>query len=100
MSKPLLDQAIYKFIDAKLSKDGRITSVDVSKAFGLGRQKVSSVFTKYRSDYPRNMYHSVNKKCYLRGNLFEANALGDTLPETFLDAVSVVFPQTKVKVKL
>lgn len=39
MSRPLLDQAVYKFIDARLFKDGRITSVDVSRAFGLGRQK-------------------------------------------------------------
>lgn len=59
-----LDQAVYKFIDVKLSKDGRIISVDVSNAFGLGRQKVSSVVNKYRTDYPKNMHHAFHQKCY------------------------------------
>lgn len=91
MSRPLLDQAVYKFIDAKLSKDGRITSVDVSKAFGLGRQKVSGVFTKYRNDYPQNMRHDVHEKCYVRGDDFNAVLLINVSPEEYLNAVSVVF---------
>ena len=91
MSRPLLDQAVYKFIDAKLSKDGRITSVDVSRAFGLGRQKVSSVFTKYRTDYPKNMHHDVHQKCYVRGCDFEAAQLNPTSPDDYLNAVNVVF---------
>ncbi|MFM2611753.1 hypothetical protein [Vibrio campbellii] len=91
MSRPLLDDVICKFIDAKLSKDGSITTVDVSKAFGLGRQKVSSVFTKYRNDHPQNMHHDVLKKCYVRSDNFEAKQLINVSPEKYLNAVSVVF---------
>lgn len=91
MSRPLLDQAVYKFIDAKLSKDGRITSVDVSNAFGLGRQKVSSVFTKYRTDYPKNMHHDFHRKCYVRGNDFKAYLLTTHSPEEYINAVGVIF---------
>ncbi|CAH6980083.1 conserved hypothetical protein [Vibrio chagasii] len=91
MSRPLLDEAIYKYIDAKLSKEGRITSVDVSKAFGLGRQKVSSVFTKYRNEHPQNMHHDLYKKCYVRGDNFNTELLNNISPEEYLNAVCVVF---------
>ena len=72
MSRPLLDQAVYKFIDAKLSK-------------------VSGVFTKYRNDYPQNMRHDVHEKCYVRGDDFNAVLLINVSPEEYLNAVSVVF---------
>ncbi|RZQ33205.1 hypothetical protein [Vibrio vulnificus] len=91
MSRPLLDEAVLKFIDAKLCKDGSITSTQVSKAFGLGRQKISSLFTKYRNDYPENMHHDVTKKCYVRGENFAAHLLARVTPEEYLNAVVIVF---------
>ncbi|EHD2249053.1 hypothetical protein JRK27_004357, partial [Vibrio vulnificus] len=63
----------------------------VSRAFGLGRQKVSSVFTKYRTDHPKNMHHDVHQKCYVRGCDFEAAQLNPISPDDYLNAVSVVF---------
>ncbi|MER0262598.1 hypothetical protein ABRZ80_20520 [Vibrio vulnificus] len=91
MSRPLLDEAVLKFIDAKLLKDGSITSKQVSKAFGLGRQKISSLFTKYRNDYPDNMHHDLTQKCYVRGEKFTAHLLTKATPEDYLNAVAIVF---------
>ncbi|AZS26307.1 hypothetical protein DYL72_15470 [Vibrio anguillarum] len=95
MSRPLFDEAVCKFIDAKLSKDGSITTVDVFNAFGLGRQKVSRIFTKYRNDHPHNMHHDVHQKCYVRGDDFEAVQLISVSPEEYLNAVCVVFGEQK-----
>ena len=91
MSRPLLDEAVLKYVDAKLALDGHIKTNDVGEAFGLGRQKVSKVFTEYRSTFPANMYHDVKAKCYVRGDKFKTHYLGDTLPDDYLDAVAVVF---------
>ncbi|MCR9845829.1 hypothetical protein [Vibrio antiquarius] len=85
-----LDQAVYKFIDVKLSKDGRIISVDVSNAFSFWRQKVRSVVTKYRTDYPKNMHHAFHQKCYLCGNDFKAHLLTTHSPEEYINAVGVI----------
>ncbi|HCE4694621.1 TPA: hypothetical protein NGU23_004228 [Vibrio parahaemolyticus] len=91
MSRPLLDDAVFKFIDAKLLIHGCITTVDVSKAFGLGRQKVSGLFTKYRNAHPHNMHHDVHQKCYVRDDTFDAGYLTNISPNAYLDAVYVVF---------
>lgn len=91
MSRPLLDEAIFKYIDAKLSKDGHITTVDVSRAFGLSRQKVSKLFTKYRNEHPINMYRDLHKKCYVKGDDFKAERLRSTSPEEYLNAICIVF---------
>lgn len=47
MSKPLLDDAVLKLIDAKLLLNGHVTSKDIYRHLGLGRQKVSKVFQDY-----------------------------------------------------
>lgn len=91
MSRPLLDEAVLKYVDAKLALDGQIKTNDVAQAFGLGRQKISKLFTEYRSVFPSNMYHDVNAKCYVRGERFKTHYLGDTLPANYLAAVAIVF---------
>lgn len=91
MSRALLDEAVLKFIDAKLSIEGRITSTEVINAFGLGRQKISSLFTQYRGLCPNNMHHDVSLKCYVRGDKFKAKLLTNKTPEDYLQAVEIIF---------
>nr|WP_275660736.1 hypothetical protein [Vibrio mediterranei] len=71
--------------------DGRITSTDVIQVFGLGRQKVSALFTRYRVDYPENMYHDVKQKCYVVHDTFKAGLPSDSSPDDYLRAVNIVF---------
>ncbi len=91
MSKSLLDEPIFKYIDAHLSVYGHIKSNDVCSAFGLGRQKVSGVFTAYRAKFPLNMTHNVHEKCYMANETFKVNLLGNTKPQDYINAVNLVF---------
>lgn len=91
MSRALLDEAVLKFVDATLLIDGRITTRNVANAFGLGRQKISGLFTKYRELFPLNMHHDFNQKCYVRGKSFEANLLTEHSPEDYISAVNIIF---------
>lgn len=91
MSRALLDEAVLKYVDAKLAVAGQIKTNDVAEAFGLGRQKISRIFTEYRTVFPANMHHDVNAKCYVRGEKFKTHYLGKTLPDDYIAAVAVVF---------
>lgn len=92
MSKRLLDDAVLKYIDAKLMRDGNITTVDVSKAFDLSRQKASALFTVYREQRPDNMFHCVKRRKYIKGKGFEAYKLPVMVsPEKYLESVRIVF---------
>lgn len=91
MSKRLLDDAVFKFIDAKLIIDGRITSTEVTRAFGLGRQKVSALFGVYRASCPENMRHDTVQRCYVRCDGFKSFKLTDVDPHDYTSAVSIVF---------
>ena len=87
----LLDDVIFKFIDAKLISDGRIKTNDVCSVFGIGRQKVSATFTKYRKANPKNMKHDINEKCYVIKKGFLAANIKQEEAEEYLKAVRVVF---------
>ncbi|WP_240997482.1 hypothetical protein [Vibrio owensii] len=62
MSKPLLDDAVLKLIDAKLLLNGHVTSKDIYRHLGLGRQKVSKVFQDYLAANPASMVYVPAKK--------------------------------------
>ncbi|WP_242507072.1 hypothetical protein [Vibrio vulnificus] len=62
MSRPLLDDAVLKLIDAKLILNGHVTSKDIYRHLGLGRQKVSKVFQDYLSANPGSMVYVPSKK--------------------------------------
>lgn len=87
----LLDDVIFKFIDAKLWRDGRITSTDVCDAFNIGRQKVSATFTKYKQANPNNMTHDVIERCYVIMDSFQASSIKQEDADEYLKAIYIVF---------
>lgn len=91
MSRPLLDDAVLKLIDAKLVINGNITTKDVYFHLGLGRQKVSKVFQDYLAQNPNSMVHVPAKRKYIATESFKPHFLGDTDAKAFIDALVVVF---------
>ncbi|MGF1905315.1 hypothetical protein [Aliivibrio salmonicida] len=91
MSRPLLDDAVLKLIDAKLVINGNITSKDVYFHLGLCRQKVSRVFQDYLAQNPDSMVYVPSKKKYIATESFKPHFLGDTNAGAFIDALIVVF---------
>ena len=91
MSRPLLDDAVLKLIDAKLVINGNITTKDVYFHLGLGRQKVSRVFQDYLAQNPNSMAHVTAKRKYIATESCKPHFLGDTDAKAFIDALVVVF---------
>lgn len=65
MSKALLDDTVLKLIDTKLVLNGSVTSKDVYRHLGLGRQKVSKVFQDYLAANPDSMVYVPAKRKFL-----------------------------------
>ncbi len=91
MSKPLLDDVVLKLIDAKLTLNGHVTSKDVYRHLGLGRQKVSKVFQDYLAANPDSMIYVPAKKKYIATDSFKSVFLGDVKAGEFVDALITVF---------
>lgn len=91
MSKALLDEAVLKLIDAKLALNGSVTSKDVYRHLGLGRQKVSKVFQDYLAANPDSMVYVTAKRKYIASPDFKPHFLGDTKAGEFVDALITVF---------
>ncbi|GIU21029.1 hypothetical protein [Shewanella sp. MBTL60-007] len=91
MSRALLDDVVKKLIDAKLVLNGSVTSVDIYRHTGLGRQKVSKLFQEYLSANPNAMTYMPGQRKYIANDSFEPCFLGDTKAGEFIDALIVVF---------
>lgn len=91
MSRPLLDDVVLKLIDAKLCLNGHVTSVDIYRHLGLGRQKVSKCFQDYLAANPDAMVYVPSKKKYIASQSFKPRFLGETKAGEFVDAVITVF---------
>lgn len=91
MSRPLLDDVVLKLIDAKLILNGSVTSVDIYRHLGLGRQKVSKVFQIYLESNPDSMIYSPKKKKYVVTPTFQPAFLTEQKAGEFIDALIVVF---------
>lgn len=91
MSKALLDDAVLKLIDAKLMLNGCVTSKDIYRHLGLGRQKVSKVFQYYLEKNPNSMVYVPSRKKYIASPTFKPCFLGDIKAGEFVDALMVVF---------
>lgn len=91
MSRPLLDDAVLKLIDAKLVLNGHVTSQDIFRHLGLGRQKVSKVFQDYLAANPDSMIYVPAKKKYIATDSFNPCFLGDVKAGEFVDALITVF---------
>ena len=91
MSRPLLDDAVLKLIDAKLMLNGHVTSKDIYRHLGLGRQKVSKVFQYYLAANPDSMIYVPAKKKYMVTDSFKPCFLGEVKAVEFVDALITVF---------
>lgn len=91
MSRPLLDDAVLKLIDAKLMLNGHVTSKDIYRHLGLGRQKVSKVFQYYLAANPDSMIYVPAKKKYMVTDSFKPCFLGEVKVGEFVDALITVF---------
>lgn len=91
MSRPLLDDAVLKLIDAKLLLNGHVTSKDVYHHLGLCRQKVSKVFQDYLAANPDSMIYVPAKRKYMATDSFKPCFLGDVKAGAFVDALITVF---------
>ncbi|NOH36586.1 hypothetical protein [Vibrio chagasii] len=91
MSRPLLDDAVLKLIDAKLALNGHVTSVDIYRHLGLSRQKVSKVFQDYLAANPDSMHYVPAKRKYMASQSFKPCFLGDVPAGVYVDALTVVF---------
>lgn len=91
MSRPLLDETVKKLIDAKLVLNGSVTTVDIFRHLGLGRQKVSKVFQDYLAENPDAMTYVPSKKKYIANASFQPRFLAEVKAGEFVDALTVVF---------
>lgn len=91
MSRPLLDDVVLKLIDAKLLLNGHVTSKDIYRHLGLGRQKVSKVFQGYLAANPDSMIYVPAKGKYMATESFKPFFLGDVKAGEFVDALITVF---------
>ncbi len=91
MSRSLLDDTVLKLIDAKLVLNGHVTSKDIYRHLGLGRQKVSKVFQYYLAANPDSMCYVPAKKKYMATDSFTPYFLGDVKAGEFVDALTIVF---------
>ncbi|WP_105903634.1 hypothetical protein [Vibrio gangliei] len=91
MSRPLLDETVLKLIDAKLALNGHVTSKDIYRHLGLGRQKVSKVFQDYLSANPDSMIYVPAKRKYIATSSFKPCFLGEVKAGEFVDALTIVF---------
>ncbi|EGU0150149.1 hypothetical protein JFQ72_004395 [Vibrio parahaemolyticus] len=91
MSRPLLDDTVLKLIDAKLLLNGHVTTKDIYRHLGLGRQKVSRVFQDYLEASPDSMIYVPAKKKYMASDSFKPCFLGDVKAGEYIDALITVF---------
>lgn len=91
MSRALLDNVVLKLIDALLIKNGHITSRDVYKYVGFGRQKVSALFQIYLSTNPNSMSYVPSKKKYIASESFNPRFLHEDDAEIFIQSLEIVF---------
>ena len=91
MSRPLLDDVVLKLIDAKLALNGHVTTVDIYRHLGLGRQKVSKVFQDYLAANLDSMRYVPAKRKYMVTASFKPCFLGDVSAGAYVDALTVVF---------
>lgn len=44
--------------------EGRLTTREITKAFGIGRQQASKVINLYKAQHPQNLIYDASSKCY------------------------------------
>lgn len=91
MSRALLDDVVLKLIDALLIKNGHVTSRDVYKHVGLGRQKVSTLFQIYLNQNPNSMSYVPSKRKYIVSDSFKPQFLNEDEAEIFIKSLEIVF---------
>lgn len=62
----------FKFIDYRLSWDGRIRRTDLTDFFGISLPQASADIAKYQDAAPGNLVYDLSQKSYLRGPEFKA----------------------------
>lgn len=62
----------FKFIDYRLSWDGRIRRTDLTDFFGISLPQASADLAKYSEAAPSNISYDLSQKCYVRANDFHA----------------------------
>lgn len=87
----MINNAMLKYIDAKLLVFGEIKTNDICQLIGCSRVKASQLFQVYLKERPTNMKYVPAKKCYVKGFVFEPVFLKDNNPRLFLDAIELVF---------
>lgn len=91
MKKSLMDSVCLKLVDAKLMINGSVTTNDITRHTGLGRQKVSQVFSAYMEANPDAMFYVPSKKKYIAHESFKPCFLDGAKPGEYIDSVMTTF---------
>lgn len=72
----IFDKVIMRFIEAHVELFGYVSIRDISKAFGLQRQKASRVMRKYKDFAGTNVYYNTSESRYNQTIEFKRRVLG------------------------
>lgn len=54
----------FRMVETLALWEGRLTTREITKAFGVGRQQASKVINLYKDQHPKNLVYDASSKCY------------------------------------